>query len=248
MADNTVNPDNADAHTGGSNDDTILSALKGAGEVSLAAFSRLGDLAGEFGKNFRADRDAAADTPSGAHASPDDKIVDDHAGLADQLKAAVANARQAYQGAENDRDFGAATSSFAGDVESIFRDFAGSVTRAADSARESDEAEKAKAAFGDAVTEVRETFNAAVSQVRNRADNSDVDVEGTVNDMRARLDEVVNRVAATFGNGNGKDAGVSESAKAESDNADAADIIDGDVVDDGTDGTHAAGSADSDLK
>ena len=198
------------------NDDSLLNTLKGAGEASLAAWSRLGDLAGEFGRNFRADRDA--DVSTGAHAADTEDLTDDHAGFTDQFKAAIANARQAYEGAENDRDFRAATASLAGDAESIFRDFAGSVTRAADTARESDQADQMKSAFRDAAGEVRETFNVAVNQVRNRGDEKgeDSSAESTIADMRSRLDDLLNRLGSTF---DSEDEGPS-------------DIIDGEVVED----------------
>ena len=198
------------------NDDSLLNTLKGAGEASLAAWSRLGDLAGEFGRNFRADRDA--DVSTGAHAADTEDLTDDHAGFTDQFKAAIANARQAYEGAENDRYFRAATASLAGDAESIFRDFAGSVTRAADTARESDQADQMKSAFRDAAGEVRETFNVAVNQVRNRGDEKgeDSSAESTIADMRSRLDDLLNRLGSTF---DSEDEGPS-------------DIIDGEVVED----------------
>lgn len=198
------------------NDDSLLNTLKGAGEASLAAWSRLGDLAGEFGRNFRADRDA--DVSTGAHAADTEDLTDDHAGFTDQFKAAIANARQAYEGAENDRDFRAATASLAGDAESIFRDFAGSVTRAADTARESDQADQMKSAFRDAAGEVRETFNVAVNQVRNRGDEKgeDSSAESTIADMRSRLDDLLNRLGSTF----------------DSEDEGPFDIIDGEVVED----------------
>ena len=198
------------------NDDSLLNTLKGAGEASLAAWSRLGDLAGEFGRSFRADRDA--DVSTGAHAADTEDLTDDHAGFTDQFKAAIANARQAYEGAENDRDFRAATASLAGDAESIFRDFAGSVTRAADTARESDQADQMKSAFRDAAGEVRETFNVAVNQVRNRGGEKgeDSSAESTIADMRSRLDDLLNRLGSTF---DSEDEGPS-------------DIIDGEVVED----------------
>lgn len=199
------------------NDDTFMNALRGAGEASLNAWSRLGDLAGEFGRNFRADRDAETDT--GAHHAHDEDLTHEHSGLAEQFKAAIANAREAYQGAADDRDFRAATTSFASDAESIFRDFAGSVTRAADTARESDEAGQTKAAFSAAADEVRETFNTAVSQIRKTADTSDVDVEGTIADLRSRLDDMIFRVGNTV---NGE-------------NQNASDIVEGEIVDDADD-------------
>lgn len=224
MTDNSAAHSNDSRHAHG--DESILNTLKGAGEASLNAWSRLGDLAGEFGRNFRADRDA--EVSGGAHAAHTEDLTNEHAGFSDQFKAAIANARQAYEGAENDRDFRAATASLAGDAESIFRDFAGSVTRAADTARESDEADEMKSAFRDAAGEVRESFNAAVNQVRNRggeADTAGADgdasnaTEDTIADMRSRLDEMINRLGSVFSSDGSAPAGES-------------DIIDGEVVED----------------
>lgn len=224
MTDNSAAHSNDSRHAHG--DESILNTLKGAGEASLNAWSRLGDLAGEFGRNFRADRDA--EVSGGAHAAQTEDLTNEHAGFSDQFKAAIANARQAYEGAENDRDFRAATASLAGDAESIFRDFAGSVTRAADTARESDEADEMKSAFRDAAGEVRESFNAAVNQVRNRggeADTAGADgdasnaTEDTIADMRSRLDEMINRLGSVFSSDGSAPAGES-------------DIIDGEVVED----------------
>ncbi|MCT1451598.1 CGLAU_01105 family protein [Corynebacterium sp. p3-SID1145] len=163
--------DNSAADDKRHDDDSLMNSLKGAGEASLNAWSRLGDLAGEFGRNFRADRDA--ETTGGAHAADTEDLTDDHAGFGDQFKAAIANAREAYDGEENDRDFRAASASLTGDAGSILRDFAGSVTRAADTARESDEADKMKSALRDAADEVRGTFSAAVNTVRNRGGEAD---------------------------------------------------------------------------
>lgn len=237
MTDNSAAHGNAGNAGNAGKDDSILNTLKGAGEASLTAWSRLGDLAGEFGRNFRADRDA--DVSGGAHAVNAEDLTDDHVGFADQFKAAIANARQAYEGAQNDRDFRAATASLAGDAESIFRDFAGSVTRAADTARESDEAEKMKSAFRDAADEVRETFNVAVDQVRNRnaengsgagetANAGSADAESTIADMRSRLDDLLERLGSTFTSSDSSEAGGATGAEASK----PSDIIDGEVVED----------------
>ncbi|MGV0432924.1 CGLAU_01105 family protein [Corynebacterium sp. 20_84] len=238
MTDNSssTNPYDSAGKDKDANEDGIMNTLKGAGEASLNAWSRLGDLAGEFGRNFRADRDA--DVAGGAHAADTEDLTDDHVGFNDQFKAAIANARQAYEGAENDRDFRAATASLAGDAESIFRDFAGSVTRAADASRESDQADQMKSAFRDAADEVRETFNVAVNQVRNRgsenggdkaaaatANAGDKTTEDTIADMRSRLDDMINRLSSVFDrSASGDDApSVTDTAS---------DIIDGEVVED----------------
>lgn len=239
MTEHTGNSANQN-NSSNNGEESIRNTLKGAGEASLNAWSRLGDLASEFGRNFRADRDA--DISGGAHAADTEDLTDDHAGFGDQFKAAIANARQAYEGAENDRDFRAATASLAGDAESIFRDFAGSVTRAADTARESDEADKMKSAFRDAADEVRESFNIAVNQVRNRGGEAGAEdtasntangtasgtssAEDTIADMRSRLDDMINRLGSVFTS----DEPAPTDTSAERDTA--SDIIDGEVVED----------------
>ncbi|WP_296148845.1 CGLAU_01105 family protein [uncultured Corynebacterium sp.] len=249
MTDNSssTNPYDSAGKDKDANDDGIMNTLKGAGEASLNAWSRLGDLAGEFGRNFRADRDA--DVAGGAHAADTEDLTDDHAGFSDQFKAAIANARQAYEGAENDRDFRAATASLAGDAESIFRDFAGSVTRAADASRESDQADQMKSAFRDAADEVRETFNVAVNQVRNRGgenggdkaataaatagDNTaDNTTEDTIADMRSRLDDMINRLSSVFDRSASDGDAAANDTDAPSGTDTASDIIDGEVVED----------------
>jgi len=249
MTDNSssTNPYDSAGKDKDANEDGIMNTLKGAGEASLNAWSRLGDLAGEFGRNFRADRDA--DVAGGAHAADTEDLTDDHVGFSDQFKAAIANARQAYEGAENDRDFRAATASLAGDAESIFRDFAGSVTRAADASRESDQADQMKSAFRDAADEVRETFNVAVNQVRNRGgenggdkaaaasatagDNTaDNTTEDTIADMRSRLDDMINRLSSVFDRSASDGDAAANDTDAPSGTDTASDIIDGEVVED----------------
>jgi len=249
MTDNSssTNPYDSAGKDKDANEDGIMNTLKGAGEASLNAWSRLGDLAGEFGRNFRADRDA--DVAGGAHAADTEDLTDDHVGFSDQFKAAIANARQAYEGAENDRDFRAATASLAGDAESIFRDFAGSVTRAADASRESDQADQMKSAFRDAADEVRETFNVAVNQVRNRGgenggdkaataaatagDNTaDDTTEDTIADMRSRLDDMINRLSSVFDRSASDGDAAANDTDAPSGTDTASDIIDGEVVED----------------
>ncbi|QPK83449.1 hypothetical protein G7Y29_01100 [Corynebacterium qintianiae] len=193
---------------------SIMDSLRGAGEAWLAAGSALGNAVGAFAANFREER--AADRPAGAHSLAGEG-ADAQDTLGQQLRAAVDNARGAFNSADNDRDFRAAASSFATDAEGIFRDIAGSVSRAGGATAGSGEAEEVKAAFGNAVNEVRETFSQAVSGVRNRAEESDIDAEGTVTDLRDRLDSLIAKLSEQV-NGRNEES------------ADSADIIDGEVV------------------
>lgn len=202
---------------------SLLDNLRGAGEAWLNAGSSLGAVVSSFAANLREDR--AAGEPTGAHAftsadqQPQDSVVT-------QLRAAVDNARGAFNRADNDRDFRAAASSFAADAGSILRDVAGSVSRAGDATLESGEAEQAKAAFGSAVGEVRDTFEQAVSGVRNRAEESDIDAEGIVADLRERLDGLIATLSAQLDN---RGAATEPAAARETE----PDIIDGDIVADG---------------
>ncbi|SDS57163.1 CGLAU_01105 family protein [Corynebacterium timonense] len=203
---------------------SLMDNLKSAGEAWLLAGSALGNVASHFVDTFRADRES--DAPQGAHAKDDG--VDSSEGIGERLKAAVDNARSAFNSSENDRDFRAAATSFASDAEDIFRDYAGSASRAGDATVKSPQTEDAKAAFKDAVAEVRETFNQAVKDVRNRADESDVDAEGAVNEMRSRLDALIAKVSDQFDRGEGDqgDAGAADD-----------DIVEGEVVDETTPST-----------
>ena len=209
---------------------SLLDNLRGAGEAWLAAGASLGGVVNNFASNLRVDR--AADQPSGAHAFA--SAVDDAPEtVAAQLRAAVDNARSAFSRADSDRDFRAAASSFATDAGAILRDVAGSVSRAGNATLSSDEAEEAKAAFGTAVGEARETFERAVAGVRNRAEESDIDADGIIADLRERFDGLVATVSSQFEN---------RPATAENTAGPEPDIIDGDVVSDG-DTAYRSGSA-----
>lgn len=205
---------------------SIMDSLRGAGEALLAAGSALGSAVGTFASNFREERTAST---SGAHAAAENgEQQQDTVGA--QLRAAVDHARSAFNSADNDHDFRAAVSSFAADAESIFRDIAGSVTRAGGATADSSEGEQVKAAFGNAVGEVRETFNQAVAGVRNRAEESDIDAEGAVADMRDRLDALIEKLSAQLG---GAESAPEDGARSQ------ADTIEGEVVrnDDGDQAT-----------
>lgn len=149
MSDNKDTPDFKDA-------------LKNVGEVSGTAVVRIGDVIGEFTKRLREDREATG--ASGARHA-EESVVEDNEGVFSQFKAAIDNARQAYQGAQNDNDVRAAGASLLNDTDAILRDLAGSVTRAGYSTGESDEAEEAKKALRTALEEIRETLGAALSKV-----------------------------------------------------------------------------------
>lgn len=190
--------------------DSLLDNLKSAGEAWLLAGSALGNVASHFADKFREDRES--DGPQGAHAKEEAA-----GGFGQQLKAAIDNARESFNSSENDRDFRAAATSFASDAENIFRDFTGSLSRASDATANSPQTEDAKDALKDAVAEVRETFNQAVAGVRNRAEESDIDAEGTINEMRTRLDEIISKVTDQF----------------DRDDTDS-DIVEGEVVEDDT--------------
>lgn len=205
---------------------SLLDTLRGAGEAWLAAGSALGGVMNNFASNLREDR--TADQPSGAHAFASAADAEPET-VAAQLRAAVDNARSAFTRADSDRDFRAAASTFANDAGAILRDVAGSLSRAGNATLSSGEAEEAKAAFGTAVGEARETFERAAAGVRNRAEESDIDAEGIIKDMRERFDGLVASVSSQF-----------ENRSATSENE--PDIIDGDVVSDG-DTAYRSGSA-----
>ncbi|WP_288833060.1 CGLAU_01105 family protein [uncultured Corynebacterium sp.] len=206
---NAADAPKADFHDEGG---SLMDSLKSAGEAWLLAGSALGNVVSHFAQNFREDRSPEA--PQGAHALGD--TADSHDTLTEQFKAAINNARSSFNSADNDRDFRAAASSFATDAEGILRDLTGSLSRAGDATVKSPHTEDAKAAFGDALSEVREAFNQAVAGVRNRAEESDIDAEGTVNDLRSRLEGLIGKVTEQFDKPKAQDAN--------------GDVVDGEVV------------------
>ena len=206
---------------GATHEGSLMDSLKTAGEAWLLAGSALSGVVSHFATNFREDR--GTDAPQGAHALGD--VADQNSTLGQQFKAAIENARASFSSADNDRDFRAAASSFATDAEGILRDLTGSLSRAGDATAKSPQTEDAKEAFADAISEVRDAFNQAVAGVRNRAEESDIDAEGTVNDLRSRLEGMIGKVTEQF---NGQASGAAGSATA------TADIVDGEVVSDDT--------------
>lgn len=206
------------AGTPDANNGSLMDSLKSAGEAWLLAGSALSNVVGHFAHNFREDRGAEA--PQGAHALGG---AADNETLGTQFKAAVENARASFSSADNDRDFRAAASSFATDAEGILRDLTGSLSRAGDATVNSPQTEDAKAAFSDALSEVREAFNQAVAGVRNRAEESDIDAEGTVNDLRSRLEGMIGKVSEQF---NAAGGSTPRDGRGDRD----ANIVDGEVV------------------
>ena len=198
--------------TSNNDNNSIMDSLRGAGEAWLSAGSAVGGVVSEFATKLREDRSATE--PTGAHAAAD---ASPQEGLLQQLRGAVDNARGAFNSADNDRVFRAAATTFATDAEAIFRDVAGSVSRAGSAAAQSGQADEAKAAFSSALGEVKETFNQAVAGVRNRAEESDVDAEGVVKDLRERLDTLIAKVSEQV-------------SRPDSGEQKAEDIIDGEVI------------------
>ncbi|SES27017.1 CGLAU_01105 family protein [Corynebacterium cystitidis] len=139
----------------------------------------------------------------------------------DQVKDAVSRARES---------FGQASATFAGDAENIVRDLAGSVSRAAQGAKDSNRVDEL-------ITQVRSAFDQAVDQVRERAnstgdDSTKAESEGIIADMRTRLEGLIGRVSDGFSDGHSA-AGAAGAASRDADGVadEAADIIDGEVVD-----------------
>ncbi|WP_257162054.1 CGLAU_01105 family protein [Corynebacterium cystitidis] len=151
----------------------------------------------------------------------------------DQVKDAVSRARESFGQASNAEEFKQASATFAGDAENIVRDLAGSVSRAAQGAKDSNRVDEL-------ITQVRSAFDQAVDQVRERAtstgdDSTKAQSEGIIADMRTRLEGLIGRVSDGFSDGHSA-AGAAGAAGAASRDADgvadeAADIIDGEVVD-----------------
>ncbi|WP_018297884.1 CGLAU_01105 family protein [Corynebacterium lubricantis] len=195
-------------------------SLKGIGEALVNAGGRLGDVVGDFTDRFK------ADSPEGN-------------GLGDQVKQAVARARTSFSEASDADQYKRASASFAGDAESIFRDLAGSVSRAAQGTKDSAELGAARESLNSAMDQIRQAFDQSVGQIRERTEKSGTDQdkkesEGFINDMRGRLEGMISRV--NEGLDNAKDS-TKDSA-----NTDAPDIIDGEVV------TESDSESDTDTK
>lgn len=193
------------------NNDSLKDSLKEAGEALLNAGGRLGDVLSEFTTRFKDDRDPA--TPAGRTNAAG--LPEDNETLVDQIKQAAARARASFSEASNADQYKTATASFAGDAENIFRDIAGSVSRAAQGTKDSAEVEDARASFNEAIGQVRETFEQGVRQVRERNNAAgDQESEGFIAEMRERLEGLIARA--------------SESVNQKTDEA--ADIVEGEVV------------------
>lgn len=143
-------------------DPSLLDDLKQAGGA-------LGGVFSEFTGNYRADR-AAVHDQGGEHALRDP--AEGEGTLAEQLRAAGAEARQKFTRGSG---FGAvrdAAGSLAGRTGGIVRDVAGSATRAADATRESGASADAVSAVSGAWSSVRGRMGEAVSSARSRLDRA----------------------------------------------------------------------------
>lgn len=135
------------------------STLRDVGEALLVAGNSLGSVIGKFAENLR----------------------QDGADVAEQLRGAVENAREAFNAAGNDNDFKAAASSFVADMDGVFSNLGDNVSETGDSV----EASEAKDALRLTVMEIRDTFaNAAET----------IDVDGKVDELKERLEALVAKV------------------------------------------------------
>ncbi|MHA2787941.1 CGLAU_01105 family protein [Corynebacterium sp. S7] len=194
------------------NNDSVRDSLKGVGEALLNAGGRLGDAVGDFSERFKADR---TDSSKEGNA------------LAEQVKQAVARARTSFGEAKDAEQYKRAGASFAGDAENIFRDISGSFTRAAQGAKDSEDAGAARESLNSAMDQIRQTFDQSVSQIRERtaksgSEQDKQESEGFINEMRGRLEDLMSRV------NDGLDK-AQDKAQDSTKNT-AADIIDGEVV------------------
>ncbi|GAB2502178.1 hypothetical protein CATRI_01460 [Corynebacterium atrinae] len=183
---------------------SLLDNLREPFQAWVTAGSRLGDVVSDFADRFKEDREKAD--------------VDDSVG---RFKAASQEAREGLSAASSTEDYKKVTAAFAGRAEEILRDVAASTRRVAEDTKDSAAVADAKAAFGSAVSSVKESFDDAVAKARSRRD-SDADEESILDDLRSRLDDLIGRAKAA--------APESESAPAEEDAA-APPMIDGEVVD-----------------
>ncbi|WIM67987.1 CGLAU_01105 family protein [Corynebacterium breve] len=230
MTDNMNNQ--AENQAENNNNDSVLDSLKDAGEAFLVAGGRLGDVVGDFTKRFKEER--TAEQPVGAHMMADE--VDANDTLVQQMKAAVSRARDSFKEASSKDEYKNASVAFAGDAEGIVRDLAGSVNRAARGTKDTAQADEARTALNDAVSQVREGFDKAVSQVRDRAASSNnaeakTESEGFINDARGFLDNMINRISDALNRDDADDIKDAANSNAEQAHAEKpAEVIDGEVV------------------
>lgn len=205
------------ANNDGDNNDSV----RGPFQAWLNAGSALGDIVGDFAGRFQEDR--KHDEPEhGEHALRDP--VDDQETVLGKFRAATTEAREAFKQAEGTEELKSASAQFGGRAEGIFRDVAGSVTRAADGTKDSTSVGEARAAFSDAVASVRTSYDEAVEKLRSdNTDGSSDSDNSTIDNLRGYLDDLVGRARTAVG-GNG----ASENTDADSDEK--ADIIEGEVV------------------
>lgn len=189
---------------------------KGVFEALLSAGGQIGDVASDFASRFKADR---VNPEEGKHA-----LQSENTPIGDQVKQAVAKARDSFKDADDNEQRKSAGASFLGDAESIIKDLAGSASRAAQGTKDSEATQELR----EKLSQVRQGFDDSVSQIRERAAKSGdeqekQDSEGFIEEMRGRLDGLINKVGDSFSNGKEDGEVVSEPAP---------DIIEGEVVED----------------
>lgn len=190
MTDNTTGPQSNDDAG-----DSFRSHLRDAGQAWVNAGARLGDVVSDFAGRFR--DGSAAEPASGAHAKPDP--VSEERTTAGRFRVAAGQASDRLRNIRGTDDLKNTTSDFAGHAEDIIRDVAGNVRQAASGTRDSGAATDARAALSDAVASVRDSFDEAVEAVQERrrqAGENNPDADSMIADLRARLDDLIERAGS----------------------------------------------------
>lgn len=174
-----------------------------------AAGASLGGVVSDFAGRLREDR---ADKTAGA----------DEETLVQRLRDAAGEARGRLSGAQGGDDIKNATSDFASEADSIVRELFSSVRTAAGGTRDSEAYTQISGLVSDAIGSVRGSVDEAVTKVRGQKDGEKATADEADADASSRLDSLMNRLRGDA------DPEVRDSG--------APDIIDGEVVDDGTSG------------
>ncbi|MCK7642468.1 CGLAU_01105 family protein [Corynebacterium sp. CCM 8835] len=222
----------ADAGQRGSGSGVLADALEKLREpfnAWVSAGAALGPLVGELGDRLREDLRNVGDR-------------DEKKSAGDRVEDTAEEARKAAEDlgdADSVEDAKKAVSGFAATAESTIRDLSGSVRNAAGQTRDTEAAQQARTAFQEAVDATRRAFDEAVEALRDRSGDDDHDnaaknastvdeVRNAVDNLVARAGEVVRDLKNT--GGERIDDLRTRVQASGSEKSDAADIIDGEVI------------------
>lgn len=204
---------------------SVLKNLREPFQALLSAGSHVGGVVTDFGGRLREDH-----KPS--KSEEDEESVDKSKEEADsslsRFKVAAKQAKDGLSGAKTSEDYRSVTATFAGHTEGIIRDLASTAQRAAGETKDSAATVEAREALNKAVASVRQSFDDTVAQVRaKRSEGSDSTAaeESIIDDLRARLDDLVKKAGSFTGKG-----GQSAETSTDSQTGPVPHMIDGEVI------------------